>query len=75
MYEPDEKKVAQIESAFTYHKPQEGQPERYVQIRDTAKELAMLILTLSPGSREQSVALTKLEEVVMWTNAAISRNE
>ena len=28
-----------------------------------------------PDSRELSVALTKLEEAVMWANAAIARNE
>lgn len=68
-------KTAQIENAFTYHPPKEGQPARYVAIRDKAKEFALLINELTPGSREQSVALTNLEQAVFWANAAIARNE
>jgi hypothetical protein len=30
---------------------------------------------MTPVSREQSLALTHLEEVVMFANAAIARNE
>jgi hypothetical protein len=63
------------ERAFTYHKPFGSQPERYVAIRDKAKELAYLILNACPGSRERSLALTKLEEASMWANASIARNE
>lgn len=67
--------ISQIQRAFTYHAPKEGQPEKYVAIRDKAKELALLIADLTPSSREQSVALTNLETAVMWANAAIARNE
>lgn len=63
-----------IENAFTYHAPQPGQPEKYQAIREKAKELAYLIVDLVPPSREQSLALTKLEEVSMWANAGIARN-
>ena len=68
-------KTVQIENAFTYHAPKDDQPERYVAIRNKAKELALLIADLTPASREQSVALTELETAVMWANAAIARNE
>ena len=34
----------------------------------------MLIAELTPPSREQSVALTKLDEVTFWANAGIARN-
>lgn len=68
-------KKEQIEHAFTYHPPKPGQPERYAAIRDKAKELALLIDAECPDSREKSVALTNLEQVVMWTNAGIARNE
>ena len=66
---------ARIENNFTYHAPKPGQPERYTQIREKAKELALLIIDLAPYSREQSIALTELESSVMWANAAIARNE
>lgn len=65
----------QIENNFTYHPPREGQPEKYTLIREKAKELALLVDELSPNSREKSLSMTKLEEAVMWANAAIARNE
>lgn len=65
----------QIEKAFTYHAPKEGQPEKYQSIRDTAKEFAKYLDELCPNSREKSLAITHLEEVVFWANAAIARNE
>lgn len=68
-------KKAQIENNFKWHPPKEGQNERYEQIRAKAKELALLIVDITPSSREQSVALTDLESTVMWANAAIARNE
>lgn len=64
----------QIENNFTYHPPKEGQPEKYTKIREKAKELALLIDQECPNSREKSLAITRLEEVVMWANASIARN-
>lgn len=64
-----------LDSNYKYHPPKEGQPERYQALRDKAKELAELIVKLTPPSREQSVALTNLETASMWANAAIARNE
>ncbi|MCR4341007.1 MAG: hypothetical protein NUW01_14090 [Gemmatimonadaceae bacterium] len=64
-----------INNDFTYHPPKEGQPERYVEIRDAARVLAHTIVELTPVSHEQSVALTHLDAVVMNANAAIARNE
>lgn len=65
----------QIENRFTYHPPLPDQPERYKKIRDKAKEFAYLLANECPTSRELSTALTKLDEVVMFANAAIARNE
>ena len=63
-----------IDNAFTYHAPKDGQPAKYQAIREKVKELAYLIDDLVPDSREKSLALTKLEESVMWANAGIARN-
>lgn len=63
-----------IESAFTYHAPEPGQLEQYTAIREKAKELAYLIDRTCPDSREKSLAMTKLEESVMWANASIARD-
>lgn len=75
MYTPNERTQKQINNNFVYHKPVDGQTERYIRIRDNARSLAGLMATNCPESRELSVALTKLEESVMWANAAIARNE
>lgn len=64
----------QIENNFMYHAPKEGQTEKYDAIRNKAKELAVLIDDTCPASREKSLAMTKLEESVMWANASIARN-
>jgi hypothetical protein len=71
----NEKTQTQINNAFTYHAPKGDQATRYQLIRDQAKALATLIAESSPLSREQSLALTHLEQTVMWANAAIARNE
>lgn len=68
-------KPVDLEKIFTYHAPKGDQPERYVKLRDKAKELAYLINELCPDSREKSLAVTKLEECSMWSNASIARNE
>lgn len=60
---------------FTYHRPVEGQPERYEVLRAAAYALAVSYSSNCPKSRELALALTKLEESVMWANAAIARNE
>jgi hypothetical protein len=65
----------EIERNYTYHPPHGNQKQRYERIRENAKELAFIIVRDVPQSREQSLALTKLEEVVMWSNAGIARNE
>ncbi len=64
-----------FEKVFVYHPPTGNQPERYQKIRDKAKELAILINSNCPESREKSLAYTKIEESMFWANAAIARNE
>jgi hypothetical protein len=63
----------ELDTRFTDHPPAEGQPEIYRRIRAKGKELAELINEVTPPSREQSLALTAIEESVMWGNAAVAR--
>ena len=63
-----------IEHNFSYHPPKDGQASKYKSIRNTAKILAYEIEEKCPDSREKSLAMTKLEEAVMWANASIARN-
>ena len=64
-----------IENNFKYHSPDELQIDKYQAIRDLAKTLAHFIDETCPDSREKSLAITNLEQAVMWANAAIARNE
>lgn len=63
-----------IDNRFTYHPPVPEFIDRFVQLRSEARELAITIVELTPASREQSLALTHLEEAVMWANAALARH-
>ena len=74
-YKPSQQTVDRILNNFTYHAPNDSQIKRYPIIRDAGKDLAMIIVNMAPESRERSLALTKLEEAIMWANAAIARNE
>lgn len=65
----------EIDIRFKYHSPKEGQSKKYEQLRDKAKELAWMIEDMCPESREKSLAITKLEEAVMWANSSIARRE
>ena len=75
MPEITEKDRIRIENTFTYHPPKGDQQDRYGEIRGKAKELAYEIAMSCPESREKSLAMTNLEQSVMWANAAIARNE
>lgn len=64
----------QIETNFTYHPPRESQRQNHLMLRARAKELALLIDRLCPDSREKALALTQLEQCLMWANASLVRN-
>jgi hypothetical protein len=64
-----------LENNFTYHAPKGDQQRRYEELRSKARSLAQMVMDFCPESRERSLALTKIEESVMWANASIARNE
>lgn len=73
---PDE----ELKKRFTYHPPMEetrngSQILRYQQIRETGHDVARIFNAHCPPGRELSLAMTNLEQAVMWANAAIARNE
>ncbi|MBW1812148.1 MAG: hypothetical protein JRJ39_00370 [Deltaproteobacteria bacterium] len=68
--------IRELENRFTYHKPTgKNQVKRYEEIRRSALNFAEFLFEFTPESREQSLAIGRLEEVVFWANAAIARNE
>lgn len=62
-----------VHNDFTYHRPPAEVQETFVQLREKAKELALLIVDKVPSGREQSSALTRLEETIFHANAGIAR--
>lgn len=76
LYHSESEISEDLRNRFTYHPPKADQPARYEQIRRAGLQFAALVQTLGPGrNREQSMALTKIEEAVFWANASIARNE
>jgi hypothetical protein len=65
----------QIENIFQYHKPFGDQAEKYQSIRLLAADMAGFINLKCPESREKSLAITNLQQAVMWANASIAINE
>ena len=63
-----------LDNRFTYHPPTDEQVVLYEQLRESARYMAHLIVNNCPNSRERSLALTHLDETVMWSNAAIARH-
>lgn len=74
-YRATEDILRRIQNNFEYHAPKGDQAQRYNYLRAQLRALAYEIVERTPPGREQSVALTKLEEVGFWMNAAIARNE
>jgi hypothetical protein len=66
---------SQINEIFTYHQPINDQSQRYEALRQAAKGLAHFISKSCPESREKSLAITSLQQAIMWANAAIAINE
>lgn len=66
---------AVLANKFMYHAPKEGQPEKYVEIRDMGKQMAELLNNMCPESQEKTEAIKNIEQAVFWANAAIARHE
>ena len=75
IYEITAEERARLNKDFSYHPPKPDQIPRYEGIRDLAGTFAAILVQICPPSRERSLALTALEESVMWANASIARNE
>ncbi len=64
-----------LTNRYTYHAPKGDQAARYERVRGCCLELAQMLATYCPQSRELSRALNALDEVMFLANAAIARNE
>lgn len=75
MIEKDEQ-IAGLLHNLTNHPPKNDETvQKFESVRVLAKELGIEIIDSAPSSREQSLALTHLEQTVMWAVAAIARHQ
>lgn len=64
-----------MNKTYAYHKPSAAGLEKVAVLRKLFSSVHDQIVELSPKSREQSVALTKLEETAMWAIKAVVCND
>ena len=74
-YKLVETDLERVNKDFSFHPMKADQGQRYEAHRECAAGLARLFLMNCPPSRERSLAMTHLEDAMMWANAAIARNE
>lgn len=64
-----------IENRFKFHAATtEEKRNEHTSVRENCADLARFLNEKLPEGREKSLAITKLEEVMFWGNAAIARN-
>lgn len=65
---------AELAHRFAYHPPAtDATVNAHETVRREAGDLAALANELVPDGQEKALAMTKLEEFMMWSNAAIAR--
>ena len=64
-----------LENRFKFHPAKDEIIKlNHQEIRTSCLHLSQVIDKLVPEGREKALAITKLEEVMMWANAGIARN-
>lgn len=63
-----------LDNRFRYHAPRtEARREAHDFVRGATGNLAFELDDRLPDGREKALAITKLEEVMFWANAALAR--
>lgn len=64
-----------LANRFAFHAADTAKREEHAAIREGCFRAATVIDNLCPDSREKSLAVTALEEAMMWGNAALARHD
>jgi hypothetical protein len=67
-----EERIENIEKSMTNIKPDGEQIKRIESVREAYKKVIPVLLNKTKQSREQSIAITKLEESLMWATKSIA---
>ncbi len=68
-------KLEDLENRFAFHPANtEEKRNEHTSVRKNCLELAKFINEKVPEGCEKALAITHLEEVMMWSNAGIARN-
>lgn len=66
----------ELNNRFAYHPPTTNAVVRaHGEVRGNCADLAQWLNDQLPEGREKALAMTHLEEVMMWANAAIARTQ
>jgi len=65
----------ELKITLGFHPADEVAADKHDFVRDECKKLAYKLEEELPDSREKALAMTKLEEVMLWGNAAVARNK
>lgn len=65
-----------IRNRFAFHAATtEEKRNDHMSVRENCHQLAKFLNDKLPEGREKALAITHLEEVMFWSNAAIARNQ
>lgn len=66
--------AADLENRFAFHAATDDEKrDAHTSVRQNCLRLAEYLNARLPEGREKSLAVTHLEEVMMWANAALAR--
>jgi hypothetical protein len=72
----DEKLEEDLRHRIKHHAPSHDWiAAKHKDLREAVFKMGQIIGILVPKGQEQSLALTKLEELMFWGNAGIARNQ
>lgn len=63
-----------LQHRFEYHAPDEAKKKTHELIRRVMLGAATAVAEQVPPGREQSLAITHLEDAMMWANAGVARS-